>query len=361
MTSLISVPQEIIEHPIQKCDDFILIGTGEKGKNCEKIIPKLSCQSCHKTHFIKSSCMQKQCPNCWEKWVKKRTPKIVMRLLSNNAQLKNGGKRRKHIIISPPEDLWNIPEYELRERTISYLYKKSSKPPSGILIFHAFRFNDKGNHEYKLYIKECKEMDKPDKLILKKWEWLKRQLNYEEYITFSPHYHFIGYVGWMDKPIEEEGFIYKTILRNEKVALLNNKNDVYVVVYYLLSHGATKKIGEYHHTYTWIGNLADRNGTSKEEIELKEKMRENSHELMKKNAKCKSCKEGALWYLDQNLRAFLRAWCEITKPEEFTLQEKIAIVKIIKDIPPYIKQNVIEGLELIGGKPPPPGYEEYLI
>ena len=229
---------------------------------------------------------------------------------------------------------------------LRYLNSKSSKEVSGVLIFHAFRTT-----------KEAKKESVEEET--KKWEMIREKENWEDYVVYSPHFHFVGYVGWMEPPLQEEDFVYKMITdKNGKVRIMNGKRkDVFHIVSYLLSHTVDKRKENYYHSYTWVGNLADREGKSVEE----ERLVKERERLKKSKARCKACGKGALWYAKENMNSWLKVWCHILRPEQYAIKRLIELVERNDEIEERMKMNVIEGLELIGGKDPPPNYADYLV
>jgi len=403
---------------IKAPDEWVLVGYGNRGKNCGDIVPVLSCQSCHKVHYVKSHCNQKACPNCYETWHKNRSAKIKLRLTSWKAKQNNKYKRIKHIVLAPAEELFrNEDPWSLRALAIDFLYSISSmyiipknewfdfpehygftprrnnnysipksewdkipfdermqikdncrvinSTPSGVLIFHPWRTTAEANK--KAYAAN-----------MKKWEWVRAQgPNWKDYVYWSPHFHFVGYVGWLSVPESGTGWVYKTITeefeKGRKVSILKPK-EVYFAVSYLLSHTGTIKDKPNVHSYVYIGNLADRNGESEEEKQLKKfgvlypsdgdiiLSSKSINDLKKLKATCKYCKRqgktGKLFYMYQNLLSFFKAY-EI--PFDGVHWE--GVEESIKRInaPNYIKLHVLECIHIKQDKGPPVDYLDYLI
>jgi len=325
---------------------YVLIGKGEKGENCGELVPSLQCPSCYKLHFTKHRCLKRTCPDCYELWITKTTRIIAEKIWEYgkilNARLKEQGvnrqKRRKilrrllHIPLSKKPEL--VFEYinpitgEFNQAlyiqdAINYLRSKiycrgvttynprlakqypyspnltleKSKGKTeqigdneflylddliaGVVIFHPFRPNERYYEERR---EEREEEDENPEKDMKKWEWIRNQPFWEDYVKFSPHVHFVGWiVGYLNPPEEGEDWMYKNIgVRNNKKGKfrgIEDKNDLYRVVYYLLTHVGIKKHEKNYHPYVWVGGLANnRVGKPKFKKEKKDKV-----------LKCKKC------------------------------------------------------------------------
>lgn len=325
-----------------------------------------------KTHAVRHSCKMKSCPNCWEKWIQNATNTIKFRLSDKKIREKNQGKRLLHIVVSPSGELveaWKneeLTEKELRDKAIGYLYKKSVKPPTGTVVFHAYRFNDKGEKGYKAYIAKCKDNGVNNKDIMKKWQWIREKHgdDWRRYTRFSPHYHYIGYVGWLDKPKQGENFVYKTITdKNGKVKTLNDRKTMHIqqqqlhrAIFYILTHTVDRTDRDYYRSYVHLGDISTRNGKP----ELQERIEEKQQELKQVNRTCRACRDGKLFYIRQNLTAFLRAWLDIQNPHKWSDKSLKRGILQAKDIPREIKKNVLEGMDMLqdyhDGEPPPEDY-----
>ena len=327
---------------------FVLVGKGEKGKDCGELIPVFSCQVCHKVHFVKKQCRQKSCPDCWEWWVVSTTKKICLRLLHPKARWLNKGKRLVHLIISPdPTRIWDYVDpvtgefnVHLRiEEALNYLHAKSNGEISGVFIFHPFRPNERYYEERR---EEMEEEDENPEKELKKWEWIRSKPNWFDYVKFSPHLHFVGYVGWLKPPQEGEKFVYKLLKNREgKYSGIKDKRDVYAVVYYVLTHTGFPKDKNNFHCYVWVGNLSYNKFRVKRKKEKREGLR------------CKVC-GGYLTGWWKNLDTFFRNWLNIHKFWLFPIKWlKLHVLKA-ENIPFQIKINVLEALDILEGYKPPP-------
>jgi hypothetical protein len=447
---------------------WTLVGNGSKTKNCGRLAQVLSCQSCMQPYYVRHRCLQKLCPSCYETWHRKAAAKVKVRLTSNRAETKNEKKQRKHLMLSSCRDLYSLPIQKLREKAEEYLYSISNmyvykrsdgshplpltqwsferrkkgfsitrkcwdrlsegqkeqiykaykvitSAPSGVLIFHPFRLNQKGKYLYHLARKEaqtklgdprhCQDekhgVDPDDEddgwktKPLNKWEWVRAQANPMELIEFSPHFHFVGWTSWLDPPEKNGEFVYKVIMKgkdeddgddeepeakNQKhVAILGSK-DVYRVVFYLLSHVGVPKNFPYYPGYVYLGNVSDRCGSSIEERNLAEngfhlcdddvvvhtenlKLERTMADATKKGT-CHWCRkhgtQGKLFWIGPNLLGFFRAHLipyDELDPNWIEISEMVT--KCV--CPDYIKLHVLQQIDFkLDGKPPD-DVEDYVI
>ncbi len=404
----------------------VLVGLGETGKNCGKIMPFMSCQCCHKVHFVLSRCHQKSCPKCWETWRKNQSGSIKSRIWERRNKKSNKFKRLLHMVLSPGKELVGSMDYlQLKKDAIDYLYsishvylyrregKRSMKlkkygflwrkkyytgprklwsdldedkkeeirksyriinsAPSGVLIFHPFRLTKDAMQQYSLYVDlETNAGRKP----LTKWDWIREQTNIENMIFYSPHFHFVGYMSWIEKQKKGDPWIYKVIEettdKGKKVSQLDGPS-LYRVVKYLLSHTGTLKDRPNVRSYVYTGNVSNSYGETETSIELEgsegadggstvsDRIPQTSMEKKALKNKCRWCekhgKQGKLWYIGQNTAAFFRSY---GIPEDLDNSKKIIMVKNL-GIPDYIVMHIIEIIRMRMGKPPPIDYGEYII
>lgn len=360
-----------------------------------------------KANPTKHSCGQKTCPNCYKKWIYWEAIRICVKLGAEEVvrRFLRFRYRLKHVIVSPDPELYkgfskysdpkklskeeveelkrlygvNVDKgkfalrveeedgvalvgelgYDelvmwLRREAVKYLYAKSKGKLACCCIFHAYRPNDRFWEEYG---GERGEEDECIEVEIKKWEWIFSKENWYDYVEFSPHFHFVGWFGWLEPPQKGEMFVYKTIMRDGKVASPKDRKELYRLVVYLLSHTATSRKG--FHPVTWVGKLSYRNGIPFEILEAWRRYKRLREREKKAKGKCKAC-GGPLWYMEDNLRVFLKAWCDVPSEMFYRLSigELKRIVRENERVPLKIKINVIECLEILEGKPPPYLIEE---
>ena len=393
---------------------FILVGKGEKGENCGELVPAFQCPKCYQVHFVKHKCKLKECPNCYKIWVYETTQKIAKKIWKYgkilNEKLKEEGINRRirrkilrrllHIILS--SDPWKVWEYinpitgEFNqalyiEDALQYLrskivppkgvttynpklamqyannsYEKSSVNVeeigdnefiylddliAGVLIFHPFRPNDKYYKERK---EQNKEEDENPKRELKKWMWIRSKPNWHDYVKFSPHLHFVGWVvGWLKPPEGGEEWVYKTIgvkkEKERKYRGIEDKRDLYRVIYYLLTHVGVRKDKKNYHPYVWVGGLAN-NRVGKPKFKKKKK---------DKVLRCKKCGH-PLAGVYSVLKTFFRVYHNIIDFRYFDyeyLKEKVWEV----DLTPEQIANLLEALKYCFKLKPPPKDSPFVV
>ena len=324
---------------IDFADNLVIPGKGIGDPECGTVVPAYGCMCCMKTHFVYKQCHLKSCPNCWEIWVREATTNIVNRLHDKVTIEMNRDMRLVHIVISPDPSLYDLDYKTLRQYAIRYIHAKSTLKPSGILIFHPFRPNKK-------YYEERKERYTSDDALpeddFRKWEWIRSQPNWRDYVEFSPHFHFIGYVGWMNPP-EKGGelFIYKMIVGQDgKVVTYNkDKHGTYELVYYLLTHAGITFENTNFPTFVWIGYLSYNSRKNKFGHG-----HGHTKETAKKELKCHDC-GGPLIPFESNLKSFCRAWLHI----DIEKHNKDYVLSLINNETIYIaaiRKNLIEALSI---------------
>jgi len=230
--------------------NFILVGKGEKGKDCGQIIASFICDNpdCGKVHYSINHCNRKECPLCYPRWLAGETNAIVERLLSKEALKKHKGKRLVHIIVSVNEEDYPVTRGELNMviRDV-YKYVKSKGVLGGVMIIHPFRASDYAK-------KKAREAGK------KTWEWIREQENPKIYYRYSPHFHLICFVDWLEPPEAGEKFIYKTKTdgSGHVINLLDKgEKEVKSLIAYLLSHtGALEDDDGRIHSERWFGTCS---------------------------------------------------------------------------------------------------------
>ena len=393
---------------------YILVGKGNKKRDCGKLYPAFQCPNCFKLHFVKHRCLEKTCPNCYKIWIYETTKKIAKKIWEYgkilNQKLKEKGinreKRRKilrrllHIVLSkseeflfeyinpitgdfddklyirdalqylrskiiPPEGVTTY-NPKLAEQYADNSYEKSSVKIeeigdnefiylddliAGVLIFHPFRPNERYYEERK---EQNREEDENPEKELKKWEWIRNKPNWDDYVKFSPHVHFVGWViGWLKEPEKGEDWIYKTIgikgKDKEKYRGIEDKRDLYRVVYYLLTHVGVKKSEKNYHPYVWVGGLANnRVGKPKFKKEKKDRV-----------LKCKKCGH-PLAGIYRVLKTFFKVYHNIINFKYFDyeyLKEKVWET----DLTPEQISNLLEALKYWFKLKPPPKESPFVV
>ena len=151
----------------------------------------------NKEIFLKpfqKSCFSADCEKCCFKWLGRSASKATKRMELYEKQSK---KIAKHIIISVPHWDYYKPKKEIAKKIHGLL--KQVKADSGLIIFHAFRYDKNADSWY-----------------------------------YSPHFHCLTF-GWIENTkelYEKSGYIVKN---------LGKRYTIFGTIYYQLSHCAIKK------------------------------------------------------------------------------------------------------------------------
>ena len=170
----------------------------------------------HGKGFIKTfqkQCFRASCDKCAGSWISRESNKSASRL-EHYQNL--SGLESKHIILSPPAWLLNVPISELRKEAYKILKNVNAK--GGCLIAHPFR-------AYKQI-----QLDGKTKSV-----WYPRV-----------HFHVVGF-GWLEHIVEnyrKSGWVVKN---------KGERDSNYGTIRYILSHAGIKKG---YHTLTWFGDLS---------------------------------------------------------------------------------------------------------
>ena len=207
---------------------IVLPGSGEPDPMCGKVKFAVNCENhdrCdRKPTFYYYNCMNILCPVCKEIVCKREASKITERITEMGKIYKNRVGLRlgklKHIILSPPQDVWDEDFVkENREKIRGYaveILKKYAKDGfyGGVLIFHSHRRKHR----------DGSSCENPDCKKAHIW-------------VFSPHFHYVGYV-FLEKSdviYSETGWVIKNV---EKIKGRGKKRNLYGTVFYLLTHRA---------------------------------------------------------------------------------------------------------------------------
>ena len=170
----------------------------------------------HGKGFVKTfqkQCFRAGCEKCASSWISRESNKSASRL-EHYQNL--SGLESKHIILSPPAWLLDVPISELRKEAYKILKNVNAK--GGCLIAHPFR-------AYKQIQLDGKT----------KSQWYPRV-----------HFHVVGF-GWLGNTAEnfrKSGWVVKN---------KGERDSNYGTIRYILSHAGVKKG---YHTLTWFGDLS---------------------------------------------------------------------------------------------------------
>ena len=163
---------------------------------------------------FKKQCFRASCEECASSWISRESNKSTSRL-EHYQNLTN--EKSKHIILSPPAWLLNVPISELRKEAYKILKNVNAK--GGCLIVHPFR--------------EVHDQ----KTLSGKTNWYP-----------SIHFHVVGY-GWLNYGLVVENFRKSGWIVKDK----GERESNYGTIRYILSHAGVKKG---FHSLTWFGDLS---------------------------------------------------------------------------------------------------------
>jgi len=172
----------------------------------------------HGKGFVKSfqkQCYRASCDKCASSWISRESNKSSSRLEHYQNMT---GEKSKHIIVSPPVWLLDMPISELRKEAYKVLKNLNAK--GGCLIAHPFR-------AYKQTMLDGKI----------KSVWFPRI-----------HFHVVGF-GWINHGLVVENYKKSGWIVKDK----GERDSIYGTIRYILSHAGIKKR---YHTLTWFGDLS---------------------------------------------------------------------------------------------------------
>ena len=122
----------------EKYEPVVLPGHGEGAKDCGDLRP-YHCNSCGASFWGESSCMMRECPNCYQKWASKEAKESSARYWMSRKVLSEGRDWRErrilHVVVSLPDAGESIEELRDRARKIV----KRHGVVGGCMIEHPWR------------------------------------------------------------------------------------------------------------------------------------------------------------------------------------------------------------------------------
>jgi len=198
-------------------DGFQLPGTfrEEQGEDCGQLM-MFQCTDCGSRKNVHRKCLRPVCPHCWKSAIDRMTKRIVrgklLPFMEQRRMTPNVLTHPTHLVVSFPEEDWGKSVKKLRKKAAELA--KEAGMTDGIAFFHPWRAKKIGEGQA---------------------AWFD-----------GPHVHFISF-GWIDpektKEIHDRTGVIVENIRDEKSGkyLLKNERSLYRVVWYNLSHAATKK------------------------------------------------------------------------------------------------------------------------
>lgn len=200
----------------------VLPGHGAPGGDCGTSIPH-HCNSCGHTYTLKSACMLRVCPNCWQKWAR-REARVSGERLWAGANLimrgtpKRAGYRVVHAVVSMPDQGDDINVQRDKARRVI----KRHGLVGGLTIYHPFRKGDEDDFVHDGHV----------------------------------HFHVVGIApGDITPGGNDCGAVFKVIRDAKRGDYwgLRECGEVRDLVFYLLTHCG---IIEGKHALTWYGSLS---------------------------------------------------------------------------------------------------------
>lgn len=235
---------------------FIIPGLGQKPVNCVGSFPRpndsvCSNPDCAYIKIVTGNCKGASCPDCFQDWIFMRCKTAVERILSYKL---SHNLRCGHFVVSLSEkqikDIKTIEDLEkVREDVRCFLRGKGII--GAVEVFHPFRFETSLKGQLLAY--RDKNYPKLGKYgIWKSFvELVKRGdiKNWRDWLTFRPHFHFIGVFKWTYQANDLDPFVFK------KVGADRRNKDIVKTVMYLYSHVGIDVTGA--HNIRWIGQLGN--------------------------------------------------------------------------------------------------------
>ena len=208
-----------------------LPGHGNRGESCGQKVEYRKCGSCGHQFWVESSCMMRECPDCYEKWAFREAKEAMGRLWMGSRRVMHDRMIMKrecrllHVVVSLPSEGLDL----VASRRKAYDVASSRGVLGGCSVPHPFR-DACGEEEYRL-----------DGFI---------------------HHHMLVLVH--DKLLErsDPGVVFKTIRGPESsedaphYPGFRSPREVKRCIQYLLTHCG---IWKGRHALTWFGALSYRN------------------------------------------------------------------------------------------------------
>jgi hypothetical protein len=204
---------------------YVRSGQGVQKMECGTKKSAHACPDKHEIKFFMNYCGRQQCPVCFEKQIERIARDVEQRMINLSVLYRQRGiklGKLKHIVFSPPKDLFSRKDIEYdAAKSLWLVFNKMLKKLAkdgfygGVAFLHCER-GHKG----------------------KDWEW-------------SPHVHFLGY-GFLDDSevfFKKTGWVY-VILKNR------GERNVYTTVSYELNHSALfvdQNGKQRNRTIKWLG------------------------------------------------------------------------------------------------------------
>jgi len=200
--------------------------------------------------FTWNHCKKKSCPVCYPIGLTRSSNMIAARLLSIKAVNRNRNRRLVEFYVSWDSSKDSGSGAELKANINGALaYAKRMGARGGAKVIHMVRATAEAKAE-------AKKAGKPV------WVWIREQEDEWKWYYYSPHIHFLGYIGYMKKNTTGGKYHYgmKTDGDNRPIDYLKDEEPTESLIKrarYMLSHtGYFVDNPEFMDNYTWTGNCS---------------------------------------------------------------------------------------------------------
>lgn len=123
---------------LEKSTDWVLPGQGTPAVGCGKPIPR-HCDHHEGSYWQRSHCLERSCPNCFERWAAKEARAASQRISwgAKTLQLRHPGAKLRllHVVVSQSDKVGN----ERKARQLAYQLCRRHSIEGGAAIFHPWR------------------------------------------------------------------------------------------------------------------------------------------------------------------------------------------------------------------------------
>lgn len=253
---------EDLEESVYGEMDWTIPGMGKRPESCGRWYPDSFCDSGH-VNLGMSRCQNRDCPDCYGSYSRKRAVKVARRLgAARYAAEDDADKRAIHAVVSPPEGTVRTIRDFYEMLTDAYQLAKEKGIRGGVAIPHAYRVLESTKAEYRL-------LEDPDGGV---WWWIRENdRHWRDQVYWSPHVHIQGLARYDETgenaPEEDGGWVFKRIKTLDRFELYKEPGYDHMIgtTRYLLSH-ATYEIGESKQVIRWFGTLAPAMFSPEEEV-----------------------------------------------------------------------------------------------
>lgn len=231
--------------------DWTIPGMGVRPESCGRWYPESFCDDGH-VNLGRSRCQNRDCPDCYGAYSRKRSEKVARRLgAARYAAEDDGDKRAIHAVASAPEGSVQSKEdfYAMHRR--GYQLAKEKGVRGGVAVPHGYRVLESVKKEYRA--------EEPPGGV---WRFIRENdRHWRDQVYWSPHVHILGLARFDElgenDPDGDDGWVFERLRTLERFELHqpDGYDDMIGTTRYLLSH-ATYEIEESKQVVRWFGDLS---------------------------------------------------------------------------------------------------------